>query len=193
MPEQHEHTPLTTPTDRLAGLNTYIDGKMRRYSLLFTVNGGAFAIAKLLGEQQAGKVLGDLSLRAVAIGAIVFTCLMWLDIYLFGQMMRSKFFGGDKGDEGGIIEEMKRFLRTDMSEEDNPLDEPIVFGPQGKFVLGALCMLLILGWSLAAFGPVGAIVALVVIAITLRLLIIHLRKRASSRQSTIDTSRVADG
>jgi hypothetical protein len=191
--EDRKNTLLNGPTDKLQGLNTYIDGKMRRYSLLFTVNGGAFAIAKLLGEQQTGKVLGDLSLQAVAIGAIVFTCLMWLDIYLFGKMMRSKFFGGDKSGEVGLIEEMKRFLRSDTSKEDESLDEPLVFGAQGKFVLGALCTLLILGWSLAAFGPVGALSALVVVAITLRLLIIHLRKRASSQQSALDTSRAAGG
>lgn len=178
MPEQNQHTPLTSPPDRLAGLDTYIDGKMRRYSLLFTVNGGAFAIAKLLGEQQTGKVLGDLSLQAVAIGAIVFTCLMWFDIYLFGQMMRREFFGGDKKDKEGTTEATQRSSR-DAGDEKG---EPLVFGPQGKFVLGALCTLLILGWSLAAFGPVGAMLALVLVALGL-IAVRLMEKRANNKDA----------
>ncbi len=43
---------LNRPAERLEGLNTYTTGKMKRYSLLFAVNGGAFAIAKLLGESE---------------------------------------------------------------------------------------------------------------------------------------------
>ena len=31
--------------------DTYEVGKHRRYSLLFAVNGGAFAVAKLLGQR----------------------------------------------------------------------------------------------------------------------------------------------
>jgi hypothetical protein len=41
----------------------YEDGKHRRYSLLFAVNGGAFAIAKVFAEKNAGAVLGNLSLH----------------------------------------------------------------------------------------------------------------------------------
>jgi hypothetical protein len=180
MAKDGEHTPLSRQPDRLTGLNTYIDGKMRRYSLLFTVNGGAFAIAKLLGEQQGGSGLGDLSLQAVAIGAVVFTCLMWLDIFFFGEMMRNEFFGGNGNDGTGIVEEMKRFW---SNEKDNR-DEPLVFGPQGKFVLGALCTLLILGWSLAAFGPTGAMLALVLVVIALRLIVWHRSKADSNTDAT---------
>jgi hypothetical protein len=124
MSDDRKNTLLSNPQEILDGLNTYIDGKMKRYSLLFAVNGGAFAIAKLLGEQQTGKVVGGLTLEAVAIGAIIFTCLMWLDIYLFGETMRSKFFGNR-----------------------------LVFGRPGKLILSALSALLILGWLLAAFWP----------------------------------------
>jgi hypothetical protein len=33
-------------------LRTYIDGKMRRYYLMFAVNGGAFAIAQLMRDER---------------------------------------------------------------------------------------------------------------------------------------------
>ncbi len=185
MAKDGEHTPLSNQPDRLTGLTTYIDGKMRRYSLLFTVNGGAFAIAKLLGEQQGGRVLGDLSLQAVAIGAVVFTCLMWLDIFFFGEMMRNQFFGGNRSGGRGIVEEMKCFWNN---EKDNR-DEPLVFGPQGKFVLGALCTLLILGWSLAAFGPAGAMLALVLVAVALTLIVWNRSRQHHGRDKK---SRVGD-
>jgi hypothetical protein len=117
-------TLLTTPKDKLDGLSTYIDGKMKRYSLLFAVNGGAFAIAKLLGDPAGQRVVGGLSLRALAVGAIIFSLLMWRDIYLFGEMMRNKFFGGT-----------------------------LVFEKGGKRILAVLSLLLISGWLLAAFWP----------------------------------------
>jgi hypothetical protein len=42
----------------------YEDGKHRRYSLLFAVNGGAFAIAKVFAEKNAGAV------RLLAVGPV---------------------------------------------------------------------------------------------------------------------------
>lgn len=125
MSDDLKDTLLNTPKDKLDGLGTYIDGKMKRYSLLFAVNGGAFAIAKLLGESQGKKVIGGLTLQALAVGAIIFTLLMWRDIYLFGEMMRTKFFGGT-----------------------------LVFEKGGKRILAALSLLLISGWLLAAFWPI---------------------------------------
>ena len=115
---------LSRPSERLEGLNIYVTGEMKRYYLLFAVNGGAFAIAKLLGEPQAGAAVGGLSLTALASGCIVFTALMWRDIYAFGELMRLQFFGGKD-----------------------------VFQEGGKLILACLCVLLILGWLLAAFGP----------------------------------------
>jgi hypothetical protein len=35
----------------------YEDGKHRRYNLLFAVNGGAFAVAKLFADEKAVAVL----------------------------------------------------------------------------------------------------------------------------------------
>ncbi len=123
MPNDQEAL-LVSPADKLNGMNAYIEGKMKRYNLLFAVNGGAFAIAKLLGEPNSQKILGGLTPRALAIGAIVFTALMWRDIYLFGKMMRDTFFGGK-----------------------------FVFQRPGQIILGLLSSLLIAGWVLAAFYP----------------------------------------
>ena len=117
---------LNRPTERLEGLNAYSSGKMKRYYLLFAVNGGAFAIAKLLGEAEPNVAVGGLSLPALAVGCIVFTALMWRDIYAFGELMRLQFFGG-----------------RDVFEEG------------GKLILACLCVLLMLGWLLAAFAPHG--------------------------------------
>jgi hypothetical protein len=66
----------------------YEDGKHRRYSLLFAVNGGAFAIAKLHAEKNAVAVLGDLTLERLSFGMILFTVVMVVDIFIFGQRMR---------------------------------------------------------------------------------------------------------
>ena len=63
----------------------YLEGKMKRYSLLFSVNGGAFAIAKLL---NAPAPPGGLSIGGLSVGAIVFTTLMTSDIWLWGAGMR---------------------------------------------------------------------------------------------------------
>lgn len=60
----------------------YENGKQRRYNLLFTVNGGAFAIAKLF--QNPDAVLGGLTLKHLSIGMIIFTIIMVLDIFAFG-------------------------------------------------------------------------------------------------------------
>lgn len=113
---------LKSPAERLNGMNTYIEGKMKRYSLMFSVNGGAFLIAKLFTEENTRRVLGGLSPKALAVGAILFTLLMWRDIYLFADMMKREFFDGK-----------------------------LVFQRQGTLILHALCSLIIIGWLLAAF------------------------------------------
>ncbi len=114
---------LKSDTEKLTGLNTYIDGKMKRYNLLFTVNGGIFAIARLLADKQNEQILGGLTLQALAVGASAFTCLMCLDIWYWGDMLRRDFFNGQQ-----------------------------VFGRPGRFILIALGALLIMGWLVAAFG-----------------------------------------
>jgi len=110
--------------DKKDEFELYENGKHRRYGLLFSVNGGAFAVAKLLtGEgKTAPAVLGDLSLSQLALGMILFTVVMTGDIYAFGEKMRKKEYLGDEA-----------------------------FGPAGKIVLILLGALLCLGWFLA--GP----------------------------------------
>jgi hypothetical protein len=98
----------------------YEEGKKRRYSLLFSVNGGAFAIAQLLNS-TGNKLLGDLSLAHLAIGMGIFTILMVWDIYAFGEKMRDDRYLGEE-----------------------------VFGPEGKAVLLLLGFLIVFGWYLAA-------------------------------------------
>lgn len=51
----------------------YLEGKMKRYSLLFSVNGGAFAIAKFIGE---GTDVGGLSISSLSVGAALFTVII---------------------------------------------------------------------------------------------------------------------
>jgi hypothetical protein len=67
-------------------LKAYEQGKERRYKLLFAVNGGAFAIAKLVADESSPD-LGDLALWQISIGMILFTTLMVVDIFFFGQNM----------------------------------------------------------------------------------------------------------
>ncbi|MGH7451620.1 MAG: papain-like cysteine protease family protein, partial [bacterium] len=69
------------------------------------------------------KILGGLTPKALAIGAVAFTGLMCLDIWLWGKMMRESFFNNSQ-----------------------------VFTNVGKAILIALSLLLILGWLMAAFG-----------------------------------------
>jgi hypothetical protein len=127
---------LTGDGDTLTGMSTYIDGKLKRYNLLFAVNGGAFAIAQVIvGRGQGELAPGGLELHHLAIGAIVFTGVMAVDIYLFAEMMRRRFLG------------------------------PLVFGPAGKIVLALLTLLPVLGWTAVAPGrSTIAVVAMVVLS-----------------------------
>jgi len=104
------------------GFKYYEDGKHRRYSLLFAVNGGAFAIARLFAEKSTEKpppLLGNLSLRHLCVGMILFTIVMVVDIFMFGEKMRKTYL-------------------------------PEAFGWQGKTVLVLLGFLVCAGWFLVA-------------------------------------------
>lgn len=104
---------------RKEAFELYENGKHRRYSLLFAVNGGAFTIAKLLSADAApgGIVLGELTLAQLSLGMMAFTAVMVWDLYAFGEKMRKNY-----------------------------LDD--AFGPQGKVVLVLLGALLFTGWLL---------------------------------------------
>lgn len=79
------------------GFKSYEDGKHRRYELLFAVNGGSFAIAKLLLQPQTAEghltVLGNLTMHRLALGMIFLTVVMVFDIYSFGRKMRRRVHG----------------------------------------------------------------------------------------------------
>lgn len=100
----------------------YEDGKHRRYELLFAVNGGAFAVAKLVSDADEAKFLGGLSLGDVAVGLAAFTVLMIVDMMVFGQRMRiAAGDGGRRRDKG-------------------------IFSLWGKAVLALIGLLIVVGW-----------------------------------------------
>lgn len=105
-------------------LEYYENGKHRRYSLMFAVNGGAFAVAKLLAGQagNAAVVMGGLTLLQLAVGMALFTALMVVDIYAFGEKVRTAY-----------------------------LDD--AFGKAGKRVLLLLGLLQCVGWLLVGLPP----------------------------------------
>ena len=105
-------------------VDAYETGKHRRYALLFSVNGGAFAVAKLLLEESSKSsayILGNLKIEQLAIGLAVFTLVMAWDIWEFGQKMKKH--------------------------------NAELFKWQGKSVLALLALLLAIGWGLVAYGP----------------------------------------
>ena len=109
-------------------VKVYEDGKHRRYSLLFSVNGGAFAIAKLmLDKSDPNYVLGHLTVMELSLGMVVFTALMVYDIYWFGQKMREK---------------MQHLLRQ---------QDVDMFSGKGKAVLTVIGLLILSGWLLAGW------------------------------------------
>lgn len=101
----------------------YENGKHRRYSLLFSVNGGAFAIAQLLAKSSpvGTWTVGHLSFRLLSLGMFVFTILMTIDIYTFADKMR----------------EIQKDAR------------PEIFAEIGKVVLFSIGAMICAGWILA--------------------------------------------
>jgi hypothetical protein len=92
----------TTKHD-LDALNSYTEGKMHRYTLLFAVNGGAFTVGQFLLGDTGREYQRVLPMAYLAQGAIVFTAIMTVDIWLFGQMMREKFVGNGAFTPAGKI------------------------------------------------------------------------------------------
>ena len=75
--EPPTNTPRPAFDEKL--FKAYESGKHRRYNLLFAVNGGAFAVAKLLDEKGTAGV-GKLTVDNLAYGMIAFTIVMGFDI-----------------------------------------------------------------------------------------------------------------
>lgn len=99
----------------------YEDGKHRRYSLLFAVNGGVAAIVKLYDSNGVGLLERK---SVVAVGMVVFTLLMGYDIWIFGDRIRKIV-----GDAAGSADKG-------------------IFSSTGKQVLSGCCLLLVAGWTL---------------------------------------------
>jgi hypothetical protein len=99
---------------------TYEEGKHRRYTLLFAVNGGAFALAKFIADKDSSTAsVGGLKLSYLCYGMALFTIVMSMDIFMFGQKMRRIYL-------------------------------PDAFGWQGKIVLMLIGALMCAGWVLVA-------------------------------------------
>ena len=81
----------------------YEDGKHRRYQLLFSVNGGAFVIAKFIAEKDPPRVVGNLTLHQLSIGMMLFTAVMIVDIFMFGEKMRKRYLPDEFGWQGKIV------------------------------------------------------------------------------------------
>jgi hypothetical protein len=67
----------------------YESGKARRYGLLFSVHGGAFAIASFLAKDIKGRYLAGWGAIVLCIFMAIFTLLMYRDINEFGHKMRN--------------------------------------------------------------------------------------------------------
>lgn len=110
----------------------YEDGKHRRYSLMFAVNGGAFAVARLLGE-KGNPVAGDLTLRHLAVGMILFTTIMSFDILTFGLRMRKQW-------------------KTSVPDLQKPSILEGLFALPGWIVLTSIWLLISAGWLFVSMG-----------------------------------------
>ena len=104
------------------GFSAYEDGKHRRYSLLFAVNGGAFALAQVMVNQDTVSAsLGGLKLSYLGYGMALFTVVMSADIFMFGEKMRKSYV-------------------------------PDAFAWQGKLVLALIGALICAGWLLVSLS-----------------------------------------
>lgn len=126
MPTETESSSIRAPLQFQEAYKLYEDGKHRRYQLLFSVNGGAFAIAKLLGSHPE---LGGLRLPYLAIGMALFSATMVYDIYEFGNKWHI------------------------IAEDIQAGEHYTIFGRPGKLVLIFIGLLICVGWILVAgFG-----------------------------------------
>ncbi len=73
----------------------YDEAKHRRFNLLFAVNGGAFAIVKLLMEgkitESTAVLLRNLTFCCLSVAMIVFTVVMVLEIHKFRKKAKDFF------------------------------------------------------------------------------------------------------
>lgn len=122
----------------------YESGKKRRYELLFAVNGGAFAIAKLISPSD--QTLGGLSLSELAIGMAIFTLLMVWDIYAFGEKMRDSHLPGEVfGLQGKAVLHLLGLLIISGW-------LLVALDPKFKSILIAICIIVAIALLITDFG-----------------------------------------
>lgn len=109
----------------------YEDGKHRRYNQLFVLNGGAFAVAKILFTDKGVTSIGGLTIDKLSIGMILLTVVMVYDIFRFGLNMRKA--DTETTDKREIIHRSKSTL----------------FGWPGRIVLVAIGLIICTGWYFA--------------------------------------------
>jgi hypothetical protein len=118
-----DQAPVSELGDYKTVFKFYEDGKGRRYSLLFAVNGGVLAIATALNPSGKGLVAG-LPTQIIAYGMAIFTVIFCIDIYWFGQGMRKA-----------------------AGHSAKPFTEGL-FNIRGRLVLLCICGLIAVGWVL---------------------------------------------
>jgi len=124
----------------------YEEGKHRRYNLLFAVNGGAFAVAQFFTtdpEDVRGPgddLVGSLTYGQLSLGMVLFTIVMVLDIYMFGENMRQQTI---KPNSTNRPKPLKLLFSSNLSK---------LFSWQGKLVLFLIGLLLSAGWTLVSFN-----------------------------------------
>jgi hypothetical protein len=79
---------------------------------LFAVNGGAFAVAKLYTEcsGEECEILGSLEVWHLSLGMALFTIVMVLDIFMFGENMRKKTSENDSTNRRKLSEKLSDLL-----------------------------------------------------------------------------------
>jgi hypothetical protein len=123
----------------------YEEGKHRRYNLLFAVNGGAFAVARFFTtdpEDFRGpedNLVGSLTYGQLSLGMVLFTIVMVLDIYMFGENMRQQTIKPNSTNHGLL----KLLFSSELSK---------LFSWQGKLVLFLIGLLISAGWTLVSFN-----------------------------------------
>jgi hypothetical protein len=96
------------------GFGVYQDGKSRRFSLLFTVNGGAFALVGFLAGDQPRVAFGVFSLWAfvvIPLALVLFTRAMRDDFFVFGEAMRQVWRDAGLGCPEIFSEKEQRIVR----------------------------------------------------------------------------------
>jgi hypothetical protein len=117
----------------------YEDGKHRRYSLLFAVNGGVLAILNF-GQ-------GVQTMHWIPLVTLPFTLLMGYDIWMFGDRMRQAARDADCNRTFCEWMDVRELFKS-----ANPANQGI-FSRPGRFVLAGCCLLLVVGWVLVGFFP----------------------------------------